>query len=202
MDPYYLQLLGLSSQHSIFSQQIRIRIQKYLFALRPQAHYKRNFLTNTKAKHINIGMISSYGYGGCRPLPADSPLWGFRRTCLLAWVNATKHDQPTWVHVFPLVAKFGVDLRNRGSAADPMACTNVFTAEFTLSADNPGAWVMRTISVSISIHSSFLMLGRKFTFSRSFHNSHAVFSQSTCYDIGWYILLEQQRIMIRKRILR
>ena len=46
------------------------------------------------------------------------------------------------------MAKLGGDLRNRGSAADRMACTNVSTAELTLSAVTSGAWVMRTISLS------------------------------------------------------
>ena len=77
---------------------------------------------------------------------------------------------------FPLVAKFGVDLMYRGSAADRIACTNVSMAEFTLTADTSSAWVMRAISFSLSIQSSFLMLARKLSCSRSSHKSLSVFS--------------------------
>ena len=78
-----------------------------------------------------------------------------------------------------LVNVHRVDLRNRGTAVDRMACTNVSTVELTLSAVTSGAWVIRTISFSLLIQSSLVMLARKFSFSRSSHNSLSVFSEGT-----------------------
>ena len=77
-----------------------------------------------------------------------------------------------WWRSFESISGTGVRL------ADRMACTNVSSTEFTLSAVTSGAWVMRTISFSLLIQSSLLMFARKLSFSRSSH-------KTMCYTVKY-----------------
>ena len=86
-------------------------------------------------------MISSYGYTGRRSLPADSPLWGFVcfwytflgsiQSCLVNIHRVCDHALSAHVDAWlvPLVAKFAVDLRNRGDGSQ-VVCKCIYDGYF------------------------------------------------------------------------